>query len=580
MKEVFGQDERVSSPANSKRRRVWRRVGRVFTLAAASFYVLLFLLVLQTGYLSRIGVLLGILYVTPSIASPIAGIAGRRRLEAFLSWLNTGIPIITALVIGLAIVWPEPEGNGAWSPYRFDDELAAIEFKRAIPDAENAARRYDSVFGGMDEADEPDFIFSGVTVRDELGTRPWKGDDYPQASQWLDSQAGLIDKLLEVGRTEKCRWPVQADTYDEYTVPYGKLNHSVKLLLAAGNRDLGEGRVAEALTKYFCILRIADHLHQQPSMVDSLTAFGRERFVLQMIRYVLVQSNPSDQNIAEVASRLPMAADPWPQEWARLLEFEKLRYMNLLGRLYEVNDEGAVRFVTDPVISPKDQQGQENAKRMVKFPRLYWLMSMPRDPNGVHPLVDRYFATLDPIVRSERLPRVDRSEHASHASLKETIKAACNFFRWFWEMASFNEREYIHHRQFCAPAITARRGTWLVLGLRRYRDAHGAWPQTLDMIAEYVPAEAFFDPTTGGAFVYALDGNSFKLYSKGVNRIDDGGRQHYVKALDKLEDDISLWPPPPPPEPPDEESIRKELESIYGKDYVEAHFRDNGSDKR
>jgi uncharacterized pyridoxal phosphate-containing UPF0001 family protein len=40
------------------------------------------------------------------------------------------------------------------------------------------------------------------------------------------------------------------------------LNHSVKLLLAAGNRDLGEGRVAEALTKYFCILRIADHLHQ------------------------------------------------------------------------------------------------------------------------------------------------------------------------------------------------------------------------------------------------------------------------------------------------------------------------------
>jgi hypothetical protein len=100
------------------------------------------------------------------------------------------------------------------------------------------------------------------------------------------------------------------------------------------------------------------------------------------------------------------------------------------------------------------------------------------------------------------------------------------------------------------------------------------------MIAEYVPAEAFVDPMTSEAFVYALDGDSFRLYSRGINRADDGGRHGYVKALDKLEDDLSMWPPPPPPEPPDEESLREELESIYGKDWVEAHFKDKGSDKK
>ena len=173
-------------------------------------------------------------------------------------------------------------------------------------------------------------------------------------------RADIIGRLLAIGQMEKCRWPVQADTYDEYTVPYKKLRRGMLLLIAAGNRDLGESRVADALTKYLCTLRIADHIHQQPSTVDSMTSFGCERDGLLMIRYMLVQSRLSNEDIAEIAKHLPPAADPWPEDRARLLEQEKLHYMNLLGRVYEVNKDGAIRFTTDLVISPKD--GKESLR--------------------------------------------------------------------------------------------------------------------------------------------------------------------------------------------------------------------------
>jgi len=299
-----------------------------------------------------------------------------------------------------------------------------------------------------------------------------------------------------------------------------------------------------------------------------------------MIRYVLVQSNLSDQDIAQIAGHLLPAVYPWPKEWERLLEFEKLHYMNLLGRLYEVNGNGAVRFAAHPVISSKEGQG--NRER--GFSPLYWLMSMPRDPRGVRGIVDRYFARFDHGVSSERLPQSGRHEPPVRTSPNNFTKATCNWYRWWAEMGFFSEQNYMQPGQWRIPAVTLRRGTWLVLGLRRYRDAHGAWPQALDAISEYVPAETFFDPTAREAFVYVPDGDSFKLYSKGPNRVDEGGRNRYLRALKKSEDDVSIWPPPvPEPEPESDsldEEMREQLDKAYGKDYMETYFKNDGSKKR
>jgi hypothetical protein len=84
---------------------------------------------------------------------------------------------------------------------------------------------------------------------------------------------------------------------------------------------------------------------------------------------------------------------------------------------------------------------------------------------------------------------------------------------------------------------------WLVLGLRKYKNEHGLWPESLDSVAQYVPADALVDPIAGEGFVYHREGESFRLYSKGPNRIDDGGRNQYIRESGVDEDDLSIWPP-------------------------------------
>jgi len=573
-------DPQVDDGMRGRRKHAIETGCHIFTLLVGALYVLAFAVALQTGYLSWIGIAAGALLTVPGVVAPVLGLTGRRHLSAVLATAGIGLPIMIALIMEVSLLRAKSDSTGNWRPYRFDAELAAIEAERAVPDAENAAHRYESLSAVMDVNDKPEFLFLGSSLREEFGEHPWKGEDYPQASAWLDSQPGIIDELLVIGGMEKCRWPVQADVYDDYTVPYRTLRHSLLLLLAIGNRDLGEGRVANALAKYFCELRIADHLHQQPSMVDSLTGFGVERVALHMIRQILVQSDLSDEDIAQIAHHLPPAADPWLQEWERLLERDKLRYMNLLGRLYEVNEAGNVRFAARMVFSPKNER---EPKEPIWVPRVYWLINMPLDPRGVRDIADRHFAPFDLHARSGPLPQEKGHEWYILASPKDIARGMCNFYRWGIEMAFFNGREYVHHRQRLAPAMADRRGTWLVLGLRRYRNVYGAWPQTLDAISQYVPPEAFLDPLAGAAFAYAFNGDGFKLYSKGPNRVDESGRHGYVRALDKLEDDLAVWPPAvdePDTEPIDDEELKKQFAEIYGKDYAETMFREDPNGKQ
>ena len=72
--------------------------------------------------------------------------------------------------------------------------------------------------------------------------------------------------------------------------------------------------------------------------------------------------------------------------------------------------------------------------------------------------------------------------------------------------------------------------TRTVLLLELYRQQHGDYPSTLDLI------EAPTDPITGGSFVYRLtpdspDGMPYFLYSTGVDQTDNGGQEKPATGL-------------------------------------------------
>ncbi len=85
--------------------------------------------------------------------------------------------------------------------------------------------------------------------------------------------------------------------------------------------------------------------------------------------------------------------------------------------------------------------------------------------------------------------------------------------------------------------LSQRRGARLLVGLRRYHNANGRWPDSLEEIRTLVPEQALIDPYTGQMFIYRREADEFLLYSKGPNRRDDNG-QHHEKA-----DDFQIWLP-------------------------------------
>jgi hypothetical protein len=534
-------EQRRDAATPSKRKRKLQTVGRMADMLFTFVAALVYIAVLRSGYLSWFGIAVATYVVALTITSFAFSLAGNKRSKIRVAQLMSSSMIMAGIVVAAVLLWPE--GHGSWRPYRFEDELSTLEANRAVADRDNAALQYESLFAATDVENRPR-SFSGEfgLVRDEFSKYPWKGIDHPEISRWIDSQARAIDRLLLIGKMKSCRWPIQADIFDDHTVPARKLRYCAELLIAAGNRDLGESRLDQALTKYFCLLSIADHLYQQADGILFRTALAFESMTMQMLRRVLVESHLSDAQIERIAEHLLPAADTWAKDGRALLNVEKLRYMNLLARVYEVNGKGHTRFAAGFALSPEDTDSPKPRRRTDRLWRIFHLMNMPLDPKAVGGIADRYFARFDYLFKSGGVPDTDERREPSFWSPDSLSKIVCNPWRWCIETILFDGESYVRLYHLSAKRTVQQRGTWLILGLRKYKNTHGKWPASLGMMSKYVPGEAFLDPTNGGAFVYVRGGDGFKLYSKGPNGIDEGGWDDFVRASNRHEDDIIIWP--------------------------------------
>lgn len=99
-------------------------------------------------------------------------------------------------------------------------------------------------------------------------------------------------------------------------------------------------------------------------------------------------------------------------------------------------------------------------------------------------------------------------------------------------------------------ALAARRGTHILIALRRHKNRTGHWPENLDEIRPSLTKQILTDPQNKGPFVYKLTNHSYTLYSKGKNKIDDAGKTNFIPGGP---DDWPIWPPPPRKTKPGEE---------------------------
>jgi len=116
------------------------------------------------------------------------------------------------------------------------------------------------------------------------------------------------------------------------------------------------------------------------------------------------------------------------------------------------------------------------------------------------------------------------------------------------QFKGWNENYQIVHGKY-PRMLVINRGLYIMIALKRYKNEHGRWPQSLDQIKPQAGKDILTDPHTNGPFVYKLTDDGLILYSKVKNGVDDGGRRSTAsgsntKLLKSAKDDILIWPTP------------------------------------
>jgi len=457
-------------------------------------------------------------------------------------WLSVGLVVI-ALIIWIFL----PDGDrGDWRPYTFDEELAAIEAARAIPDSENAAIIYNQLLQDYNEDDfEPNLPDPNTYYLTR--SEPWLSKDYPEMAEWLKGQESTIATLMEASKKEQCRFPINANpiSFGQTMNRLSPMRRWSYLLIIAGNNDIAEDRTDQALEKCIALLQMAKHQYQQPTMIDTLVGIAIEALAIKQFNRFVVTANPTEEHLTLMEEALSEIKHDWASDLPMILECEKLMSKNTVCYLaYEVNPKGRTRLNRNALASILTER--ELKEMGIKESDLYWqtkLMRahtiigwfyMPSTPQRVGEIIDasykRFYAMAEPDFDWQKEPK-----EAKEFSL---ISAKINFRYIIETLAPIMEPAYHSVHDIYLRVIADKRGSHLLIALRRYKNQNGFWPVNLDDVKSMAREEIFVDPTNGGDFVYEITEENFRLYSKGKNGIDEDGERDEIAGAD----DRLIWP--------------------------------------
>ncbi|MHC4394862.1 MAG: hypothetical protein ACYS1A_04340 [Planctomycetota bacterium] len=427
-------------------------------------------------------------------------------------WASVGAVVI------VLVVWVFlPDDNEGWRPYTFDEELAALEAERAIPEEQNAAKIYKQLLQDYEQSDfEPNLTDPNVfylTISES-----WSGADYPQMAQWLENHQSKIAKLIQACEKDECRFPINASptTSGQRMDRTNAMMLFSYLLTCAANKDLGEGKIDEGLKKYITTLQMAQHLYQQPATTDLMIGIGTENLASVQLNRFVIEGQPTVKQLQLISGSFKDLKNNFSSKLAGILEYNKLYTKMFYCMYYEINTKGKVRLNRDPGAAFRAQSPQEIPpstywqRKLVKTGILLAWFLIPT-PQKFAEMVDNAYIGLGYYAMAK--PGFDWE--------KEPVESRPRFklnYRYVVELiAGLNKPAYHRFYDIYLKGLTYRRGSRLLVAMRRYQLEHGSWPQSLDQIKSSVPPEALIDPATGQELQYENHGEHFSLYGETTN---------------------------------------------------------------
>lgn len=485
-------------------------------------------------------------------------------------WLCVG-GVIIAMVIWVFL----PDDNSDWRPFTFEDELAAIEAKRAIPDEENAAVIYNDLLEEEKKYKEPplnekmaelmekgEVVIPVEDVNDWLArsystfypefwnnqfdklTRKefWPSKDYPQIAEWLETHESTIRGLIEASQKNKCRFPIVSGSagLGKSMDRLSSMRRWGLLLIRSANNDLGDERIDLATEKYMAVLQMAGHQYQQPLIVEYLVGLSVESLATKQLNRFVITGKATEARLNLIEESLTKNKHNWSSDLPAILECEKLMTKNTFAVAYEVNSKGRIRFNHDSRKAMREQFPEETPlptywqKRLTKAGIILAWFVMPSTPQKFSQLVDAVYEKL----YSMAAPDFDWTEDTKVFNIMSVRPNSRYLVKL---LADMSEEVYRKIHDLYVRTIAEQRGSRIIIALRRYKNKTGVWPTSLDDIKSEAPAEIFIDPINNDSYVYILTKENFMLYSKGKNNVDENGE--LVNTWPKPEpDDWLIWP--------------------------------------
>lgn len=246
-------------------------------------------------------------------------------------WCAAIVIVIAAIIC--CLLWKA----SLWESQTVDEQLAAIEAARAIPDEENAAIIYNVLLQDANATSlldtRPGFLDDDS---DNLTARqPWSGKEYPELALWIKEQQHVIDRLFEASKFDKCRFPIAIDPVQrsQPSQPYRAMRKWTFLLRRAANNDIGEGRIDDAIDKWRCLIQMGAHLRQQPLFVEYLVAIAIEAVALNQTVVFLVEGNADETHLRKIETLPLHTEDDWTAVLEEVLPAEELHEQKMKENL-------------------------------------------------------------------------------------------------------------------------------------------------------------------------------------------------------------------------------------------------------
>ncbi|MHC4737819.1 MAG: hypothetical protein ACYS9Y_02840 [Planctomycetota bacterium] len=426
-------------------------------------------------------------------------------------WASVGLVVI------VSVAWVFlPDNNEGWRPYTFDEELAAIEAERAVPDEQNAALIYNQLLENYEQSDfEPNLTDPNAYYL--TTSNPWSSADYPQVAQWLENHQGTIANLTQACEKAQCRFPMNASpaTYSRRIERNGAMRRFAYLLISAANKDIGEGKIDEGLEKYITTLQVGQHIYQQPTAIDFMVGIAIERLASEQLNRFVIEAKPTVEQLQLISGSFKSLKNDFSSRLAGILEYDMLYTKMFYCMYYEINTKGKTRLTRDPTAVIQAQSPQQIPpttywqRKAVKVGVLLARLFIPSTPQKFAGMVDdayaQYYVMAEPDFNWEKEPVESRPP------LRLSYRYAVEL------VAGWNGQSYYRLYELYLKWLTLRRGSRLLAAIKRYQLENGSWPQSLDQIESSVPPEALIDPVTGKLLQYENHGERFSLYGEKTN---------------------------------------------------------------